>query len=241
MKIALWSCAAVGVFVLAVTPCLAQEKGPAPKELPKLSEIVPPTPTLAEEHPGCGASCYPPCDKYFDLLFMDYACAISALYFEDVVVQEKRKTMEIYYKEEDRKVPVYVMRSRPIKRECPCTRMVEETKTDCHGNCYTTLCPVTEMRVEEDTEYFAVLQDQTIKVKVPYVREITVNVPHRTTVFAYRPEVRTKQYIMKIPAKPFPQDQIIFPPKLPCETPMEMIGAPVEVPKTGKSPETGGK
>jgi hypothetical protein len=215
------------VFALAVLPCLAQEKAPAPKELPKLPEIASPTAALTEAHPGCGASCYPACDQFFDILWMEYATPISALTFRDVVVPEKRKTLEIVYKEEERKVPVYVMRSRPIKRECPCTRMVEVTKTDCHGNCYTSLCPVTEMRIEEDTEYFAVLENQTIKVKVPFLRETEVVVPHKTTVFEYRPEVRTKEYIMKIPAKPFPQEQIIFPPKLPCEGPMEMLNTPI--------------
>jgi hypothetical protein len=194
----------------------AQEPVPPPNELPQPEEKIPP-PVPAEGVPPPAPDCHH--DKTHEgvkVLWLEREVPVQVLVPREIITEEKRPTLEVFYRDEKRKVVEMVVKETQVPREIPfttvkpCTEICPST-----GHPITVMKPCVETRVVKETVFYTVPQEREIIVKVPFIKEVEEIVPRKTVILEYKTELQRRPSALAIPTVE-KQTRWLLTPKPPC-------------------------
>lgn len=198
---------AISLLASGTNLSLAQQEKRVPVER-KVETAPPPTPV------GCERPCP------MKILWVEQEVPVQALVSREVVTEQRRRTMEIAYREVQRTVTETVLQPRVVEKKLTCTRLKPVSEKDPHTGCVTTIMkPVTEVQVVKETVYSAVSQPRVVTVKVPYLRPAEEIIPQKTILFEYRTEMRKREYPVVVPGGEVLKDRYLLAPPPPCPAP----------------------
>lgn len=202
----------------AWTGC-AQEPMQLPNQLPPPEMVPPPEGVGAPLHapgPDCHHEHSHPGVK---VLWLERDEPIQVLVPREVITEQKRPTLEVFYRDEKRKVTEMVVKEKQVPREIPFTTMKPCTEIcPSTGHPITVMKPFTEMRTIKETVFCAVPEERDIVIKVPYLKEVEEVVPRKTVILEYKTELKKRPSALAIPTVEYKPRWLIVP-KPPCPHP----------------------
>jgi hypothetical protein len=210
MKRRIIVCLTTALLALAVRPGMAQQEvppgrapvptlpaAPLPVAVPQAAPTVP---------PGCGVR----------VLWLDHLEPVQRLVPREVVTEERQPSLEVAYREEKRVVTEVVVKSREVERLVSCTVLKPVTETCPEtGQCTTVLKPCTEVKPVKELEYYAVPEERTVVVSVPYLKPVEIVVPRKTVVLEYLTTMKKCSEAVVIPGPEGQPTPYVMPPQ-PC-------------------------
>ncbi len=205
----------LGMLAWGAWSSRAQEPAQLPKELPPpQKEMIPPPEEVA---PPAGPDCHhEKAHPGVKVLWLEHEHPIQVLVPREVITEQKRPTLEVFYREEKRKVTEMVVKEKQEPREIPFTTMKPCTEIcPSTGHPITVMKPFTEMRTVKETVFCAVPEEREIIVKVPYIKEVEEVVPRKTVILEYKTELQKRPSAVAIPTVEY-QPRWLIVPKPPC-------------------------
>ena len=218
MKRRMFSYVALGALALLARPGTAQQEKPPAAEL-----LPPPAAVEVPAAPSCaGGECAPPCAGGIKVLWAEHEVPIRRIEPREIEVKTKRPTVVVDYWEKECTVIDYVVKEREVERLAPCTVLQPCTVTDPHtGHCTTVMKPVTEMRPVKDVVCCTEPVTKTVKVKVPYLKQVEEEVKQKVVIFEYKTVMKKEGCPVVMPAPEVPKTRYLL-----AEPPCQPDGHP---------------
>jgi hypothetical protein len=190
--------------------CLAQEVPlkPTPPQPTPTPEVAPaPLPLPEDCHPG---------HPGLKILEIEQAHPVHIIVPREMITTVTRPSLAIAYREEKHEIIEFVLKPQEITRLVPCTTMMPCQETDPHtGHCSTVMKEITELKPQKETIFVSVPEKQVLVVKVPYLKEVTEDIPQRNILLEQRTVLQNDVAVMTVPTTVYPDRYLMTPPSCP--------------------------